>query len=158
VQRLLLKDGFENRFELSSMPHVDGIITPMNTQKFSGALIKKKGKVLLVRERHSEARGLWSFPLGHVEERETLVKAAEREAGEETGFVVSVTKKVKTKTIFASEFKSSHKFSKGKIQLTIFKGKIGNGRYEKAELKHRWFAIKEIGVVKLRGSWMKAFL
>jgi ADP-ribose pyrophosphatase YjhB (NUDIX family) len=46
---------------------------------FSGTLIIKDGKILLVQESHKEARGLWSFPLGHVDNGESQSEAAVRE-------------------------------------------------------------------------------
>lgn len=47
------------------------------------------GRVLLIRRGTDPDRGLWSVPGGCVEPGEALAQAAEREAYEETGLVVS---------------------------------------------------------------------
>jgi 8-oxo-dGTP pyrophosphatase MutT (NUDIX family) len=129
----------------------------MDTEKFSGVLVKRDGKILLVQERRVEARGLWSLPLGHVEDNETVAEAAQREAGEETGLEVRIVKKIRTKIIPADEFRSSHKFSKGNIRMTIFEAKVTGKRYGAAELKHEWFTGKKLQEIDLRGAWMMAF-
>lgn len=48
--------------------------------------IKEGFKYLMVKEAKKEVLGLWNFPAGKVEFRESLIKAAEREVKEETGF------------------------------------------------------------------------
>lgn len=83
----------------------------MKLPEFGGVLIRKRGKVLLVKEKHREARGLWSFPLGHVEKGERIEDAAVREGKEETGYYVGSIGKIRTLTIDASDFKSSHRLS-----------------------------------------------
>ena len=53
-----------------------------------GAVIIENGRVLLVRRARPPLLGRWSLPGGVVELGETLRAATEREALEETGFVV----------------------------------------------------------------------
>src|SRR5438270_11416060 len=50
-----------------------------------GAVILRRGKVLLVCRAQEPCKGEWTFPGGLVELGETLRKAAERETYEETG-------------------------------------------------------------------------
>lgn len=58
------------------------------TQTFGvvGALIERKGKILLVKETKATARGKWSHPAGWLEVGENTVEAVKREVQEETGF------------------------------------------------------------------------
>jgi ADP-ribose pyrophosphatase YjhB (NUDIX family) len=48
--------------------------------------IREGFRYLLVKEAKKEVQGLWNFPTGKVEYGESLIKAAEREVKEETGF------------------------------------------------------------------------
>ena len=48
--------------------------------------IREGIRYLLVKEAKKEVQGLWNFPTGKVEYGESLIKAAEREVKEETGF------------------------------------------------------------------------
>ncbi|AWN24623.1 NUDIX hydrolase [Deinococcus irradiatisoli] len=49
-------------------------------------LLEREGKILLARRSNvSYGNGLWGLPGGHVEDDETLVQAAAREAFEEVG-------------------------------------------------------------------------
>ena len=58
------------------------------TQTFGvvGALIERKGKILLVKETKASARGKWSHPAGWLEVGENTIEAVKREVQEETGF------------------------------------------------------------------------
>jgi 8-oxo-dGTP diphosphatase len=48
------------------------------------------GRVLLVERGRAPGVGLWSFPGGRLEPRETLAQAVAREVREETGLIVEV--------------------------------------------------------------------
>jgi len=48
-------------------------------------------KVLLVQEGKPEFRGKWSFPMGRREPGESIIRCAEREGEEETGYKVKVS-------------------------------------------------------------------
>lgn len=50
-----------------------------------GAIIKKDGKVLLVKRGHEPFKGYWCFPGGHIDFGETAEQAVIREVKEETG-------------------------------------------------------------------------
>ncbi|MDI6820565.1 MAG: NUDIX domain-containing protein [Patescibacteria group bacterium] len=126
--------------------------------EFSGVLVRKNGKILLVREKHKAAKNLWSLPLGFVEKGESLKGAAEREAKEESGYDVRILRKVKSITVGAREFKSAHPFLRGKVRLTIFFGKVSRKRPRNAALIARWFRDQEIESLDLRGKWEKKFL
>ena len=131
----------------------------MNKSKFAGACIIQDGKILLVQESHKEAHGLWSFPLGLVEEKENEIEGAKRETKEETGYDVLLGKS-KELEIDGKDFKSIHKFNHGSIKLTIFEGKITGGILKKGDdmLDAKWFDLGEIEKLPLRGNWLKFFI
>jgi mutator protein MutT len=60
------------------------------TGQGSSAVILRGGQVLLVERDREPAKGLWSFPGGHVEPGETALQAALREVREETGLEVTI--------------------------------------------------------------------
>jgi 8-oxo-dGTP pyrophosphatase MutT (NUDIX family) len=111
-----------------------------------------------VQEKHREAKTLWSFPLGHAEKNESIREAARREGEEETGHEIHITRKQRSIIIKATDFKSSHQFMEGRINLTIFYGSIGKKLSKAAELPAQWFSLKEISALPLRGEWIKEFL
>jgi 8-oxo-dGTP diphosphatase len=53
-------------------------------------LVQKDSRVLLVRRANDPRRGLWTLPAGFVDAGEDPVRAAEREALEETGLNVQI--------------------------------------------------------------------
>jgi 8-oxo-dGTP diphosphatase len=52
----------------------------------AGGIIEKKGKILLVKVTNLQGQVVWTFPKGHLEKKETPLKAALREVEEETGW------------------------------------------------------------------------
>lgn len=62
----------------------------MNFILHASVLAVIDNNVLLVQEGKEIVRGLWNLPGGHVEPGEDIVKAAEREACEETGLKFSL--------------------------------------------------------------------
>jgi ADP-ribose pyrophosphatase YjhB (NUDIX family) len=57
-----------------------------------GILLVRDKCLLLIKRRYNPDAGYWSIPGGHLDIGEEVEKAAEREAFEETGFKVKVTK------------------------------------------------------------------
>ena len=53
--------------------------------------IERGGKVLMVEEAKKGIKGLWNFPSGKVNMGENLIKTAEREGLEETGYKIKIT-------------------------------------------------------------------
>lgn len=57
---------------------------------YVGIILKKDNQVLLVKRLNTDwATGQWNFPGGLLEENETLINAAAREAREEVGTIIS---------------------------------------------------------------------
>jgi 8-oxo-dGTP diphosphatase len=56
----------------------------------ASAVILRDGQVLLVERGKGAAKGLWSFPGGHIEPGERAAMAAEREVREETGIASKI--------------------------------------------------------------------
>jgi ADP-ribose pyrophosphatase YjhB (NUDIX family) len=55
-----------------------------------GVVVERAGHVLLVQRRHEPGRGRWGLPCGFAEAEEPPEQAAQREAFEETGLVVTI--------------------------------------------------------------------
>lgn len=58
----------------------------------AGVLVVRDGRVLLVQRNHEPGLGLWSFPSGFVDRGEVVEEAAAREALEEAGVRVAITR------------------------------------------------------------------
>jgi|TARA_B100001093_G_C26151868_1_gene727803 8-oxo-dGTP pyrophosphatase MutT (NUDIX family) len=73
----------------------------------AGGIVLINNKILLVKNKLSDEykndynSGFWGYPKGHLDEKETPIKAAEREVFEETGFKVT---SVGTKPIAESRY------------------------------------------------------
>jgi 8-oxo-dGTP pyrophosphatase MutT (NUDIX family) len=52
----------------------------------AGGIVERDGRILLVQVTNLEGKVVWSFPKGHLEKKETPLKAALREVEEETGW------------------------------------------------------------------------
>lgn len=57
-----------------------------------GVLLTRNNSLLLVKRKYDPDAGYWSIPGGHLDLGEKVESAAEREAYEETGFTVKVSK------------------------------------------------------------------
>lgn len=57
-----------------------------------GCIVKKEDKFLMVKEGRGRCQGMWNFPIGHLEENETIIEGAKRETLEETGYEVDIHK------------------------------------------------------------------
>ena len=55
-----------------------------------GCLVIDNGKLLLVREAKGSEKGKLGFPMGHLEDDETIIDGAIRETYEESGYKVEV--------------------------------------------------------------------
>jgi len=129
-----------------------------NFTKVAFVYLTKDNKVLLLQEGGALAKGLWSFPGGHVEEGESLEQCAIREALEESGYQVNIDKVIYKALISSLEYKGVIRDTET-VDLTIFKADIVNGslqiddqalalkwftKEEAINLPHRWSFIKDI--------------
>ena len=87
----------------------------------AGGIVLINNKILLVKNKLSEeykddySSGFWGYPKGHLNEKESPIKAAEREVFEETGFKVT---SIGTKPMAESRYEVK---KKGKaIQKTVW--------------------------------------
>ena len=74
-------------------------LTAYDTRKYPvrphvgvGVLLVRDNTLLLIKRKYNPDAGYWSIPGGHLDLGEEVQIAAEREAYEETGFKVKVTK------------------------------------------------------------------
>ena len=114
------------------------------TQTFgaAGAIIERKGKILLVKEAQKSVKGKWSQPAGWVDLGENLIEAAKREVEEETGFEFTPTNLLGIYSLVKKELDDIHHPIKiillGRISLKQKKPLAD----DISEI--RWFSPKEI--------------
>lgn len=104
----------------------------------AGAVIFQNGKLLLVQEAVEPYKGKWNFPLGQIENNETIKEAIIREAKEETGYDVELTD-------FLGVYQS---LSTPQLNVIIimFKAKPVGGELDFDEeelLQSKWFSLGE---------------
>ena len=79
----------DNREELSVF---DTRKYPVRPHLGVGVLLIRNNQLLLVKRKYDPDAGYWSIPGGHLDLGEKIQKAAVREAFEETGFKVKISK------------------------------------------------------------------
>ena len=125
----------------------------MNGAIRAAVLIKHKGKFLLVQEGHARARGLWNWQQGKVEGDESIEDAAVREAKEETGYDVSIVRKL---GVIEKPFPDTS-------EIHVFLGEITGGELKipgGEVIEARWFAQDDLDELKDRapGPWIYEIL
>ncbi|MEX0617038.1 MAG: NUDIX hydrolase [Candidatus Woykebacteria bacterium] len=122
--------------------------------------IEQGSKILMVQEK-GRAWGLWSIPIGHVDEGETLEQAAIRELKEETGYDIEVTQSLGQKAVSDTEYKGGEKDVGKQIEINFFEGKIIGGELKpdlEGLLDVRWVEKDKVLDLPLRGDWLKDIL
>lgn len=112
----------------------------MNISVVCANIIEKEGKFLMVKETKERVKGKYNLPAGKLENDESLIEAAKREAREETGLevepvsLVNVGQKVyegKDKTLLIFTFHS--KIKEGKLRTTREHPEVDYFSYEEIE-------------------------
>ena len=98
--------------------------------------LKKDGKILMVQEARKDVYKMWNFPMGHLDNGETIFEGAKREAKEETGYDVELTSIVSIQNFTNSD----------NIKITFNANIIsGDISYDKNEvLDVKWLSIYEL--------------
>lgn len=120
------------------------------TQTFGvvGAILEKDGRILLVKEAKTSAKGKWSHPAGWIEVGENPVEAVKREVKEETGFEFEPRNVLGVYSLFKSEADATHHGIK-----LIYIGTISDNKVaELADdiLETNWFTPEEIARMDLK--------
>lgn len=92
----------------------------MNTGHYTNkrvgvAALDSKNELVLIKRGHPPVQGLWTLPMGHVENNETLQKAAVRELLEETNLHAVLEAQLGVYKVDG-------------VELTVFLGRIVGGR------------------------------
>jgi len=116
----------------------------------AGCVLVRDGKILLVQEKQPKVYGQWNLPAGRVDVGETIEQAAVREVLEETGFQVSLGKKLAVQH-FSAERPVMHGFA-----ATITGGELQIPEDEL--IGADWFTFDQILALqkagKLRSEWI----
>lgn len=101
-----------------------------------GVCIKKDGKILMVQEAIKDVYKMWNFPMGHLDEGETIFEGAKREAKEETGYDVELT------SIISIQNYTNKDAIKITFNANIISGEISYNENEILDVK--WIPIEEL--------------
>lgn len=112
----------------------------MNTVIVVGVCIKSKNnELLMVQEAGKDIKGLLNFPMGKLDEGETIFEGAIREAKEETGFDVKLTSILSIQN-YVSEIGGN--LIKITFNADIVSGKI---KFDTDEIMNvKWISINEL--------------
>lgn len=127
----------------------------MNKLVVAANLIEKDGKILLIQETKKSCYGLWNFPAGKVDERETLEQAAIREGKEESGFDLKIE-------YLIGVFKHPADDSVDTVvEVNVFKSNIIGGELIKPNeeiMDLKWLTPKEIEKMLKENKLRKSFI
>lgn len=101
-----------------------------------GVCIKKDGKILMVQEAREYIYKMWNFPMGHLDDGETIFEGAKREAKEETGYDVELT------SIISIQDFTNKDIIKITFNANIISGDISYDKNEVLDVK--WISIEEL--------------
>lgn len=101
-----------------------------------GVCIKKDGKILMIQEAREDIYKLWNFPMGHLDDGETIFEGAKREAKEETGYDVELT------SINSIQSFIDKDIIKITLNANIISGELSYDENEILDVK--WFSIEEL--------------
>jgi 8-oxo-dGTP pyrophosphatase MutT (NUDIX family) len=118
------------------------------TQTFgvAGAIIKKEGKILLVKESGEKAKNLWNHPAGWIEVGDNPIETVKKEVKEETGFDFKPQYIIGIYSLFKTNLKEKFGIKPHGIKI-IFGGEISQknrGGLTKEIIETRWFKPEEI--------------
>jgi 8-oxo-dGTP diphosphatase len=141
----LLEEKIIERYERGICP-VCGWINYIQLKVTAGLLVAQAGKLLLVKRAIEPWKGYWYLPAGYVENDESPIQAAEREAREETGLVIKAD--ILENVLFYNDD------PRGNGILILYSGKPVAGNIQinnEAEAIH-FFSPDEINSLKLAGG------
>ena len=101
-----------------------------------GVCIKKDGKILMVQEARKKVYKMWNFPMGHLDDGETIFEGAKREVKEETGYEVELT------SILSIQNYPNKENIKISFNANIIDGDISYDKNEVLDVK--WIPIEEL--------------
>ncbi len=101
-----------------------------------GVCIKKDRKILMVQEAGKKVYKMWNFPMGHLDDGETIFEGAKREAKEETGYDVELT------SLISIQNYPNKEAIKITFNANIIAGDISYDENEVLDVK--WIPIEEL--------------
>lgn len=101
-----------------------------------GVCIKKDGKILMVQEAKKKVYKMWNFPMGHLDDGETIFEGAKREVREETGYEVELT------SLISIQNYPNKENIKITFNANIIAGDISYDTNEVLDIK--WISIEEL--------------
>ncbi len=119
-----------------------------------GIIVEKRGRYLLM-ERNNFPYG-FACPAGHIDKGETIEEARDRELKEETGLIITDSKKIYTGVISINPCRYDGTYDH---MTYIYKVKTkGRIKIDKGEFKsYGWYSKKEISDLSLEPMWSFVF-
>jgi 8-oxo-dGTP diphosphatase len=118
----------------------------------AGAIVRRKGTVLLVRRKYEPNRGLWALPGGLVEVGESVQDAVVREVKEETGLGVRLEGLFDVGTDIHLDDRSKLRYHFVLIDYVATPAS-GRVRLNNESSEYGWFSSAEIGKLEIsRGT------
>ena len=119
-----------------------------------GAVVFRKGRVLLVRRGQAPAKDLWAIPGGSVEIGETLQQAAEREIREETGIRIRADRPIFIFDVIKRDESESIRFHYVIIDLSAeyVSGELSVGD---DAVEARWVSVEEINSLAVNSTTLQ---
>jgi ADP-ribose pyrophosphatase YjhB (NUDIX family) len=110
------------------------------------AVVKRSGRLLLVRRRHPPDAGLWGYPGGRIDFGESIQAATERELREETAVIGRADSVL---TVLDAMHGPESRRPQTHYLLVVVLCRYVRGRASAGDdaLEARWFALDEIGAM-----------
>ena len=117
------------------------------------------GSLLLVHESSGRASSMLSLPMGHVDDGQLFLEAAEREAEEETGHKTQALNFRRLIAVDGANYFGSDYDLTRTIIIVCFDSIItSQTRHQNFEFKSEWIKLSMINTIKLRGDWHTSLL
>ncbi|PKN34185.1 MAG: NUDIX hydrolase [Deltaproteobacteria bacterium HGW-Deltaproteobacteria-19] len=119
-----------------------------------GAIVIRKGRVLLVQRGIEPSRGLWAIPGGSLELGETIQEGAEREILEETGIVIRAGDPVHTFDFFERDQAGRIRFHYVIVDVTA-EYVSGDVRADDDAADARWLSPKDLDALPVARNTLR---
>jgi 8-oxo-dGTP diphosphatase len=111
------------------------------------AVVLRGDRLLLVRRRHRPDMGRWGFPGGKIEAGETIVAAALRELGEETGVAAEAVEVLTAVDVIRSDGAGNGRFHHYVLIAVLCRWTEGEGAAADDAEEAAWFDLAALRAV-----------
>lgn len=121
--------------------------------------IQKDDSLLVVHESTGRASNTLSLPMGHVDDGQLFLEAAEREAEEETGYKTQADHFRRLIAVDGMDYLGSDYDLTRTIIIACFDSSImQEAKQAQSEFTSEWISLNTLSTQKLRGNWHTSLL